>query len=79
MENCLIETRGSTRRFGKRVAVNDLNLSVPAGRGLIAGSSPICGSIGREEQVSTPLSAYDKHREIDLRCLVVQADGNRRL
>ena len=30
MENCLIETRGLTRRFGKQVAVNDLNLSVPA-------------------------------------------------
>ncbi len=30
MENCLIETRGLTRRFGKQVAVDDLNLSVPA-------------------------------------------------
>lgn len=30
MGECLIETRGLTRRFGARVAVNDLNLSVPA-------------------------------------------------
>ena len=30
MEKFLIETRGLTRRFGKQVAVNDLNLSVPA-------------------------------------------------
>lgn len=28
--NCLIETRGLTRRFGARVAVNKLDLSVPA-------------------------------------------------
>jgi len=30
MENCLIETRGLTRRFGNQLAVNNLNLSVPA-------------------------------------------------
>ena len=30
MENCLIETRGLTRRFGHQLAVNNLNLSVPA-------------------------------------------------
>jgi lantibiotic transport system ATP-binding protein len=30
MDECLIETRGLTRRFGERVAVDDLNLSVPA-------------------------------------------------
>lgn len=30
MENCLIETRGLTRRFGQQLAVNNLNLSVPA-------------------------------------------------
>jgi len=30
MDECLIETRGLTRRFGARVAVDDLNLSVPA-------------------------------------------------
>ena len=30
MDDCLIETRGLTRRFGARVAVNELNLSVPA-------------------------------------------------
>jgi ABC-2 type transport system ATP-binding protein len=30
MGECLIETRGLTRRFGARVAVDDLNLSVPA-------------------------------------------------
>lgn len=27
---CLIETRGLSRRFGNQVAVNDLNLLVPA-------------------------------------------------
>src|SRR5829696_8764187 len=30
MDECLIETRGLTRRFGARVAVDELNLSVPA-------------------------------------------------
>ena len=30
MDECLIETRRLTRRFGDRVAVNELNLSVPA-------------------------------------------------
>jgi len=30
MGECLIETRGLTRRFGARVAVDNLNLSVPA-------------------------------------------------
>jgi lantibiotic transport system ATP-binding protein len=30
MDECLIETRGLTRRFGDRVAVDELNLSVPA-------------------------------------------------
>ena len=30
MENCLIETRGLTRRFGQQLAVNNLNLLVPA-------------------------------------------------
>ena len=30
MENCLIETRGLTRRFGQQLAVNNVNLSVPA-------------------------------------------------
>ena len=30
MENCLISTRGLTRRFGHQLAVNNLNLSVPA-------------------------------------------------
>lgn len=30
MDECLIETRELTRRFGDRVAVNELNLSVPA-------------------------------------------------
>src|SRR5262245_40174328 len=29
MDDCLIETRGLTRRFGAQLAVNDLNLSVP--------------------------------------------------
>ena len=32
IHECLIETRGLTRRFGAQLAVNDLNLSVPAGR-----------------------------------------------
>jgi ABC-2 type transport system ATP-binding protein len=31
METCLIETRGLTRRFSTQLAVNNLNLSVPAG------------------------------------------------
>jgi len=31
METCLIETRGLTRRFATQLAVNNLNLSVPAG------------------------------------------------
>src|SRR5215217_6860 len=31
MQTCLIETRGLTRRFGTQLAVNNLNLSVPAG------------------------------------------------
>src|SRR5688572_32213732 len=30
MDDCLIETRGLTRRFGARVAVDEVNLSVPA-------------------------------------------------
>lgn len=30
MTDCLIETRGLTRRFGDRIAVDELNLSVPA-------------------------------------------------
>ena len=30
MDDCLIETRGLTRRFGARIAVDELNLSVPA-------------------------------------------------
>jgi lantibiotic transport system ATP-binding protein len=30
MDECLIETRGLTRHFGERVAVDELNLSVPA-------------------------------------------------
>jgi hypothetical protein len=30
MKNCLIETRGLTRRFGQQLAVNNMNLSVPA-------------------------------------------------
>src|SRR5215213_5645582 len=31
METCLIETRGLTRRFATQLAVNNVNLSVPAG------------------------------------------------
>jgi len=36
MENPLIETRDLTRRFGTQLAVDSVNLSVPAAGGLIA-------------------------------------------